>query len=128
MTIDFLKNFIDPLSKASSIEIDLSVNLLIDNAKYDEIGRGRVKAKIARQLKYVELTKDQKQKILEIIEQRLLTGNFSQQFKDELKLGLYIDPQFMYKISLEGIKSEKKYVCKYSLWLEKRASENLKRE
>ena len=80
------------------------------------IWHGRARAKIARNLKAGMLTEKDRIKIVDTVTRRLLTGKFSQQFKDQLNLSLRLSPEATLKAANEANSSPKSYVRRYARW------------
>src|SRR4051794_12279788 len=51
---------------------------------------GRARAMMARRLKHCPLTPQQQERLVDAVLQRLASGRFSEQFKDQLRLALQI--------------------------------------
>lgn len=84
------------------------------------IWHGRARAKIARNLKSMALDKADADRLVTCIIDRLLTGNFSEQFRDQLNLALCICPDRVGDAARDGAGNSKAYVSKYCQWTLKR--------
>ena len=80
------------------------------------IWHGRARAKIARNLQSVRISNSDSERLLKTILGRLLTGNFSEQFKDQLDLALRISPNSTLEAAQKGLESAKDYVRRYCRW------------
>lgn len=79
-------------------------------------GRGR--AKMARRLKHCRLDAGQRERLLQAILRRLVSGRFSEQFKDQLRLALYLDPARVFKVARSCCAdSAAEHVRRYADWL-----------
>jgi hypothetical protein len=83
-------------------------------------GRGR--AMMCRRLKHIPLARNQKDRLVECILHRLATGQFSEQFRDQLRLALHLDRRATLAATTRGLESEKPHVKRYSKWVLPRAA------
>lgn len=60
-------------------------------AETANLWHGRGRAMICRRLKHIPLARNQKDRLVERILHRLATGQFSEQFRDQLRLALHLD-------------------------------------
>ena len=81
------------------------------------VGDGRVRALMCRRLKHCTLSKKQRNRLVFYVTERLLTGNFSQQFKDELRLALFLDPSRTFEAARQSLKDRRNYVRRYAEWV-----------
>ena len=102
--------------------VELAIQFFEDDQIFHQ--SGRKKAKIARRLKHCNLTSIQKNRILDSLERRFLSGSFSDQYKDHLRLGMKLSPERMVEMALEGKKSKKQYIAKLSDWIITNLGEN----
>ena len=109
-----LHELADRLLIFDSIAIDYCVEFIIAETKGNWHGRAR--AKMCRRLKYCELAKTHRTKLLACILERLRTGRFSEQFKDQLRLALYLDLQQTHEVCEQALLSPKHYVQRYASW------------
>ena len=56
------------------------------------VGHGRRRALMCRRLKHVTLDAEQREQLVACILQRLRAGDFSKQFRDQLRLAVHLDP------------------------------------
>lgn len=77
----------------------------------------RARAKMARRLKHCQLGAAHRQQIVEVIERRLVEGRFTEQFKDQLRLLLHLDPAAARRASAAAIHSAVPYIRRYGEWL-----------
>lgn len=79
---------------------------------------GRARAKMARRLKHCSLAADQRDRLVRSILQRLGSGRFSEQFKDQLRLALHLDAAHVYKVARHySAASPIEHVRRYAAWL-----------
>lgn len=81
------------------------------------VGHGRLRALMCRRLKHCTLSNSQRKRLVFYVTQRLLTGNFSQQFKDELRLALVLDRQRTFEAARKSLKDSRNYVRRYAEWV-----------
>jgi hypothetical protein len=89
----------------------------VENNSTEDIGNGRRRARLCRRLKHVELSAEQTERCLTVILQRLATGDFSQNFKDEIGLAVHLDSARTFKVALSLIEHPKQYIAKYATWI-----------
>ena len=77
-------------------------------------GRGR--ALMCRRLKHVALTPAQQQRLVDTICTRLLTGRFSEQFRDQLRLAVVLDAAAVRTCAQQALLSEKPHVQRLARW------------
>jgi hypothetical protein len=83
---------------------------------------GRARAMICRRLKHIELELSQREMLVECITARLASGRFSEQFRDQLRLALALDPEKTYACARAGAASAKPYIRRYATWVLAHAS------
>ena len=81
------------------------------------IWHGRARAKICRNLKNHHPDATLRLKLVEKIISRLKTGNFSEQFKDQLTMAIRFSPDKMLETAHRLRDSEKEYVRRYAAWV-----------
>lgn len=64
----------------------------------------------------VSLRQSQREELTQCILHRLLTGKFSEQFKDQLKFIIRTNPQWVRSEVKKGLLSEKEHVRRYCAW------------
>jgi hypothetical protein len=89
----------------------------IENSSTEDIGNGRRRARLSRRLKHMQLSAEQAERCLTVVLQRLVAGNFSQNFKDELGLAVHIDPARTFKVGHSLLGHPKQYIAKYAAWV-----------
>jgi hypothetical protein len=79
---------------------------------------GRARAKMCRRLKHCELSKEQQAQLVDRIISRLCSGDFAEQFNDQLRFALSVDPQRVFEAALNNLSgSPKGHVRRYSTWV-----------
>lgn len=81
------------------------------------IRHGRIRALMCRRLKHCTLNNKQRTRLVYHITERLRTGNFSQQFKDELRLALVLDRAYTFKVAKASQHDGREYVRRYAKWV-----------
>jgi hypothetical protein len=82
------------------------------------LGHGRARAKICRRLKHCDLGKAQREQLLSSILGRLRRGDFSEQFRDQLRLALCVGPQSVFEVALDILAgSPKVHIRRYATWI-----------
>jgi hypothetical protein len=77
---------------------------------------GRARAMMCRRLKHCELSRTHRTTLLACITERLASGDFSEQFKDQLRLALHIDTAKTHAVCRECAASARPYVRQYAAW------------
>ncbi len=83
---------------------------------------GRARAKICRNLKCREIPRSCQDLLVQIICNRLLAGEFSEQFKDQLAMAIRFRPIEMSHCATLACESPKAYVQRYAQWVLNRLS------
>jgi hypothetical protein len=78
---------------------------------------GRARAMMARRLKHCPLTSQQQARLVEAILRRFASGSFSEQFKDQLRLVLQLDPIQAFTVARRCEFAPKDHVRRYAAWL-----------
>lgn len=79
---------------------------------------GRARAKMSRRLKHCRLDASQCARLLQAILRRLVSGCFSEQFKDQLRLALYLDAARVYNVARSCCAySSADHVRRYADWI-----------
>jgi hypothetical protein len=80
------------------------------------IWHGRARAMMARRFKHVSLSVGQRSRLVRAILNRLTQGNFSEQFKDQLRLAVHLEPAVVRSVAEACLKSESAHVRRYAEW------------
>lgn len=95
-----------------------SVQRCVDFVLADTAGlwHGRARAMMCRRLKHCGLGRTHRTALVGCITQRLLQGDFSEQFKDQLRLALHLDRARTLAACRDGLQSARPYVRRYAQW------------
>jgi hypothetical protein len=110
-----LHQLADRLARDDAEAIEICVAFLEAETRGHWHGRGR--AMMARRLKHCPLSLQQQLRLLRAILQRLTTGCFAEQFKDQLRLALRLDPAQVFAIARSCLDHPKDYVRRYAAWI-----------
>ena len=110
-----LRALADRLAEQEPVSIGCCVEFVLLETKGN--GHGRARALMCRRLKHCELSRPSKRKLLACILQRLQCGKFSEQFKDQLRLAMCLDPKQTSDACERAASSEFAYVRRYADWL-----------
>lgn len=78
---------------------------------------GRARAMMARRLKHCTLSPQQRTRLIEAILGRLVRGRFAEQFKDQIRLVLYLDAAEAFVVARTCLDHPKEYVRRYAAWI-----------
>lgn len=106
---------IEGLKRGENESLGFCIDFFLNETR--GIWHGRARAKIARNLKPEQLNMDDKGRVVSAISERLLSGNFSEQFRDQLNLALRIDTVRVIEIATYGLSSQKEHVRRLSKWI-----------
>lgn len=109
-----LHSLADELLSMEPVTIDYCVRFVVSETKGLWHGRGR--AMMCRRLKHCALSRNARDSLLRCILTRLQNGEFSEQFKDQLRLALHLDLQRTLDACQEARLSTKPYVRRYAAW------------
>jgi len=105
----------DKLFEQDQVAIDYCVEFVLAETRGHWHGRAR--AMMCRRLKHVELGRTNRTKLVTCVLHRLQSGEFSEQFKDQLRLALHLDRKQTVS-SCESAKSkELSHVRRYAEWI-----------
>lgn len=96
-----------------------SIAKSIDFIEADSLGlwHNRARAKLCRHFKNKPPNQEQVNRLIEKIEQRLITGNFHEQFKDQLGMAVCFAPSRLKQAAENAIQNDKRYIRKYAKWV-----------
>ncbi len=77
---------------------------------------GRARAMMCRRLKHCELGRTNRTRLLNCILHRLRSGEFSEQFKDQLRLALHLDAKQTFAACEGAMSSDRPHVRRYAMW------------
>ncbi len=79
---------------------------------------GRARAKMCRRLKHCEINREQLQKLVTCITDRLASGSFSEQFYDQLRLAMHLDQKRTFEVAHKCLTSaSKEHVRRFAKWV-----------
>lgn len=110
-----LRELADRLLENDLIAVEWCVTFV--EAETTGIGHGRARAIMARRLKHCSLSKVQKSRLAKVILNRLAAGAFSEQFKDQLRLAMQIDPQATFCAARQCDGAPVAHVRRYARWV-----------
>lgn len=110
-----LRALADLMVEQESVTIDCCVEFVVAETKGN--GHGRVKALMCRRLKHCTLSRTSQTKLLVCILQRLQSGKFSEQFKDQLRLAMHLDLKQTSATCVRAASSEFTHVRRYAEWV-----------
>ncbi len=81
------------------------------------IWHGRARAMMCRRLKHCSLSSSQRTRLVSCITERLCSGHFPEQFRDQLRLALRLDATRVSTIARSCAHDHRDYVRRYAAWL-----------
>ncbi len=72
---------------------------------------------MCRRMKHVGLDKHQSAQLVESIASRLASGQFSEQFKDQLRLAMTLDSSTLFSVARACQSSDLQHVRAYAEWV-----------
>ena len=112
-----LHNLADRLLLDDSEAVEMCILFVEADTLVGVAEHGRVRARMCRRLKHCTLSASQSQRLVSCIMERLDSGNFSQQFWDQLKLALHLDVRTTLAVALASCKDSRDYVRRYAEWI-----------
>ncbi|TKT81270.1 hypothetical protein [Aquamicrobium sp. LC103] len=103
------------LGDPDPVVVDRSVRFVL--AETRGLWHGRARAKICRRLKHHGLGRAHRDLLVACILRRLSTGAFSEQFKDQLRLAMQLDPGRAAEAGTACLSSPKPHVRRYARWV-----------
>ena len=110
-----LHDLCDRLLTCDSAAIDECIAFL--EAETRGIWHGRARAMMARRLKHCRLSQPQCARVVRAILDRFLSGGFSEQFKDQLRLALRLAPERTLTVARAGKSASAAHVRRYAAWI-----------
>ena len=110
-----LHQLADRLVEQDPIAIEWSVAFLEIETR--GIWHGRARAMMARRLKHCHLSDHQRLRLVNAILQRLASGNFLEQFRDQLKLALQLNPKRACSVANVCQSAPAAHVRRYAKWM-----------
>lgn len=96
-----------------------SVERCVDLVVADTGGHwhGRARAMMCRRLKHCALGRTHRTRLVEAIAQRMLSGRFSEQFRDQLRLAMQLDGDAMAATARKALDCRMNHVVRYAQWV-----------
>ena len=110
-----LAELIEQLKAGNLLAVERCIDFFL--AETRGLWHGRARAKICRNLKNLPLDKRTKDRLVATIVRRLETGNFSEQFKDQLTMAIRFRPCWLHDSATQLLGSPKGYVQRYASWV-----------
>ena len=95
--------------------IDRCVDFVISETR--GLWHGRARAMMCRRLKHCPLARSQQARLVACITGRLMSGEFSEQFKDQLRLSMHLDPPQTFAAARQSSASARRHVARYARWV-----------
>ena len=114
LTKQQLHELADNLVLSESAVLDYCVEFVLSETK--GLWHGRARAMMCRRLKHCQLGRTHRTKLLASILGRLESGEFSEQFKDQLRLALQLDLKQTIAVCQRASSSPKLHVQRYAAW------------
>ncbi|WP_156920026.1 hypothetical protein [Comamonas composti] len=109
-----LHELADGLLVPEPLIIERAVQFML--ADTQGLWHGRARAMISRRLKHCSLGRTHRTQLFECITGRLSSGQFSEQFKDQLRLAMHLDLARTLEVCKKAIGSKKLHVQRYAPW------------
>ncbi len=109
-----LFQMIEDMKRGDLAARDYCISFLI--IETDGVWHGRARAKISRNLPANHVDTKTANQVVRAVGERLVSGRFSEQFKDQINLGLRLLPDLKLSFAKQGLISKKQYVRRYSNW------------
>ena len=78
---------------------------------------------MCRRLKHCILSPAQRTRLVACITERFRSGHFSEQFRDQLRLALHLDPERVLAVANSFLYDSRDYVRRHAAWLLARLAE-----
>lgn len=109
-----LRALADRLLVQDALALDACIAFVLADTR--GLWHGRARAMICRRLKHCPLGRSQRTQLLSGILERLQTGAFSEQFKDQLRLARHLDRPRTLAAGERALASSRPYVQRYAQW------------
>jgi hypothetical protein len=110
-----LRALADELTSGAPEVIEKCVRFICAETKGLWHGRGR--AMMCRRLKHLDLQRAHRERLLRVILARLDSGDFSEQFRDQLRLAMHLDGEKAFAVAGRALSSRKDHVRRYARWV-----------
>jgi hypothetical protein len=105
----------DELTSGATEVVEKCVHFICAETKGLWHGRGR--AMMCRRLKHFELPRAHRERLLHVILERLDSGDFSEQFRDQLRLAMHLNSEKAFAVARRALSSRKGHVRRYARWV-----------
>jgi hypothetical protein len=106
---------VDELASAAPDAVERAVRFFCAESRGLWHGRGR--ALIARRLKHLPLPRAHRDHLVAVITDRLATGRFSEQFRDQLRLAMHLEPVKVLAVARKAKASDRDHIRRYAEWV-----------
>ena len=110
-----LRNLADRVAEKDPDSIEFATQFFERETK--GTWHNRARAMLARRFKHCQLTDSQKRRVLSAIYRRLQTGEFFEQFKDQLRLAIHLDRDRTMTEATAALTRPTPRVIRYSRWI-----------
>jgi hypothetical protein len=105
----------DALSLGAADIVEKSVRFIC--AETEGLWHGRGRAMMCRRLKHLDLPRAHRDRLVAVILERLDSGHFSEQFRDQLRLAMHLSSEKTLAAARRALNSRKDYVRRYARWV-----------
>lgn len=110
-----LHAWVDALASCEPVHVQRCVDFVLAETK--GLWHGRARAAMCRRLKHCELGRSHRTALVGCILDRLESGTFSEQFKDQLRLARHLDLPKTVAAARAAVGSGKPHVRRYAQWV-----------
>ncbi len=111
-----LHNLADELLLCEAPAIEKCVQFIL--AETCGVWHGRARAMMCRRLKHCPVPAELAQQLVACITERLASGRFSEQFRDQLRLAIQLDPERTIAVARKCLSGgSKDYIKKFARWV-----------
>lgn len=110
-----LHQLADELLNQEPLVIERCVQFVL--AETHGLWHGRARAMMCRRLKHCALGRTHRTELVACISNRLSHGNFSEQFKDQLRLIMHLNLEEVMKVAQDCLISPIQHVQRYAQWV-----------
>lgn len=111
-----LEEWCDRLMARDATAIELCV-AFVEKESTQCLWHGRARAKMCRRLKHVSLSQRQSERLVTAVLQRLQVGVFSEQFRDQLRLAVLLDPKRVESVARSCLGSPRPHFVRLAKWV-----------
>lgn len=105
----------DELKSGSVEAVERAVRFVC--AETEGLWHGRGRAMMCRRMKHLQLPRAHRDRLVEVILERLRSGHFSEQFRDQLRLAIHLDERKSFAVANKAMASDRDYVRRYARWV-----------